>query len=78
MNVQWSYTGLEFQHTPAEVDDETAWGWQPVSDTEFIIHAANLHLYRTQGETPSGQPLWLCTPSSAVIPHFEDFKVRLP
>lgn len=73
MNVRWDYKGLEFQHTPQEVDDETAWGWQPIVDSEFIIHAANLHLFRIMGETPSGQPLWSC--SNGAIPHFEDFKV---
>jgi hypothetical protein len=75
MNVRWSYEGLQFQHTPQEVDDETAWDWQPIPDSELIIHAANLHLFRTGGFTPDEQPLWL--DRNGAIPFFEDFKCQL-
>lgn len=58
MDVQWDYEGIQFRHTPKEVDDETAWGWQRISSGELVTHAANLHLFRTMGETPNGVPLW--------------------
>jgi hypothetical protein len=74
MDVQGGsdYEELRFRHTPAETDDETAWVWQPISSSELIIHAANLHLFRTMGVTPSGAPLWSC---SNRTPPYEEKKV---
>lgn len=57
MNVRWAYDGLSMQHTPAEVDDPTAYDWNRIEDSELIVHAANLHLYRSN----SGQRLWSST-----------------
>jgi hypothetical protein len=58
MDVRGGYEGLEFRHTPKEVDDETAWAWQDINPSEFIVHAANLFLFRSGGTTPMGVPLW--------------------
>lgn len=57
MNVRGGYEGLEFTHTPADVDDPTAYGWQDINPADFIVHAANMHLYKSN----SGQRLWSST-----------------
>lgn len=69
MQVRWSYTGLSFRHTEAESPDTEDHEWQgPVDAVEFIMHAANLHLFRTG----SDQPLWSSTHSA---PHEEPKRV---
>lgn len=51
MQVHWSYEGLSYRHTADEIDDPDCHAWQgPMGADELIIHAANLHLYR------SGEP----------------------
>lgn len=55
MQVQWTYEGIRFRHTTDEVDDPECHTWQgPVDGAELIVHAANLHLYRSGAE----RPLW--------------------
>ncbi len=62
MQVKWSYEGLSYRHTVDEIDDPECHTWQPPMDAdELIIHAANLHLYRTGGAAPSGANLWSLT-----------------
>ena len=58
MDVRWAYDGLSFRHTKDETEDTDCHIWQKVSDSELIIHAANLHLFRTMEVTPAGVPLW--------------------
>lgn len=59
MNVQWSYEGLSYQHTPAEIEDPECHEWQgPMDADELIVHAANLHLMRSNGTTTMGTGLW--------------------
>lgn len=58
MQVRWSYEGLSYRHTTAETPDPECHNWQPPMDAaEFIYHAANLHLYRTDADAP----LWSLT-----------------
>jgi hypothetical protein len=69
MNVRGGYEGLEFTHTPADIDDPTAYEWQDIAPADFIVHAANMHLYRIN----SGQRLWsstlsLASPKSSLSP----------
>lgn len=67
MQVKWSYEGLSFRHTTDEVDDPECHTWQgPMDAAELIVHAANLHLFRTVAE----QPLW----SSAHATAYEEPK----
>lgn len=69
MQVQWSYEGLSFRHTTDEVDDPECHSWQPPVDAaELIVHAANLHLFRTA----AARPLWSLARSK---PFPEDRKV---
>lgn len=68
MDARGGIEGLQFRHTPADIDDETAWAWQDISPAEFIVHAANMYLYRSGGVTPKGDPLW----SSVNAPSRED------
>lgn len=60
MEARWGYEGVKFRHTEAEIDDPDCHLWQgPVAADEFIIHAANLHMYRTGAKRvgPDGEPL---------------------
>lgn len=55
MQVQWSYEGVSFRHTAEEVDDPECHTWQgPVAMDELIVHAANLHLFKSA----AARPLW--------------------
>lgn len=48
MEVRWSYEGVSYRHTADEVDDPEFHSWQePMATDELIVHAANLHLFRT-------------------------------
>ncbi len=59
MIVQWNYDGsLTYRHTAAEVDDPEWHCPQKVTVSEFIIHAANLHLFKSGADKPGGVGLW--------------------
>lgn len=59
MIVRWDYTGIEFRHTWQESDNPEDHTWQgPISASELIIHAANLHLFRSEPNPQNPRVLW--------------------
>lgn len=69
MNVQWSYEGLSYQHTLAEIDDPECHEWQgPMGADELIVHAANLYLMRSGDTTSDGLPLWSLNRKAEPLP----------
>lgn len=59
VKVHWSYEGLSYRHTETESPDPADHRWQgPMGADELIVHAANLHLFRTDTDTRNPRVLW--------------------
>lgn len=59
MDVRWCLFGVSFRHTAAESPDPADHEWQgPMQADELIMHAANLHLFKTAGLGLTSRPLW--------------------
>lgn len=80
MRVRWSYEGVSYCHTADEIDDPDCHIWQgPMQTDELIVHAANLHLFRSGDGRKAADgsdlpPLWSLPHASQRAMPFEEPK----